>query len=117
MVHLDSDGTELLDRITVRPDVLGGKPVIRGLRIAVEHVLAMLAAGDTPETILREYRTLTSRRVCRLRTARSPDNRATGAARPSQPHHSAHLGSEKARSMNGPTDLPKIAIPVSCGSG
>ena len=46
---------DLLDRIVVCPGVLGGKPVIRGMRIAVEHVLAMLAAGDSPETILREY--------------------------------------------------------------
>jgi uncharacterized protein (DUF433 family) len=46
---------DLLDRIVVRPGVLGGKPVIRGMRIAVEHVLAMLAAGDSAETILREY--------------------------------------------------------------
>ena len=50
-----STDTELLERITVRADVFGGKPVIRGLRIAVEHVLAMLSAGDTVETILREY--------------------------------------------------------------
>ncbi|MXV79192.1 MAG: DUF433 domain-containing protein [Chloroflexi bacterium] len=46
---------DLLDRIVVRPGVLGGKPVIRGMRIAVEHVLAMLAAGDSAETILSEY--------------------------------------------------------------
>ena len=50
-----STDTELLARITVRAGVFGGKPVIRGMRIAVEHVLAMLSAGDTPETILREY--------------------------------------------------------------
>lgn len=49
---------ELLDRITVRPEVFGGKPIIRDMRIAVEHVLAMLAAGDTAATILREYRFL-----------------------------------------------------------
>ncbi len=47
--------SELLERITVRADVLGGKPIIRDMRIAVEHVLAMLAAGETQETILREY--------------------------------------------------------------
>ena len=47
--------TELLSRITVRPDVFGGKPIIRDMRIAVEHVLAMLAAGDPPEEVLREY--------------------------------------------------------------
>ena len=46
---------ELLDRITVREGVLGGKPIIRDMRIAVEHVLAMLAAGDSAETILEEY--------------------------------------------------------------
>lgn len=39
----------------MRADVLGGKPIIRDLRIAVEHVLGMLAAGDTTETILREH--------------------------------------------------------------
>ena len=50
-----NDKAELLDRITVRADVFGGKPIIRDMRIAVEHVLAMLAAGDTAETILQEY--------------------------------------------------------------
>lgn len=47
--------TELLNRIQVNPAIFGGKPIIRGLRIAVEHILGMLAAGDTPETILQEY--------------------------------------------------------------
>ena len=51
---------ELLSRITVRADVFGGKPIIRDMRIAVEHILAMLAAGDTPETILQEYQVLES---------------------------------------------------------
>ena len=51
--------TELLSRITVRPDVFGGKPIIRDMRIAVEHVLGMLAAGDTVATILHEYPDLT----------------------------------------------------------
>lgn len=46
---------DLLERITVRADVFGGKPVIRDMRIAVEHVLGMLAAGDTAETILQKY--------------------------------------------------------------
>ena len=39
----------------MRADVLGGKPIIRDMRIAVGHVLGMLAAGDTAQTILREY--------------------------------------------------------------
>lgn len=46
---------ELLNRIEVNPKIFGGKPIIRGLRIAVEHILGMLAAGDTPEKILQEY--------------------------------------------------------------
>lgn len=45
----------LLERITVNPAIFGGKPIIRGRRLAVEHVLAMLEAGDTPETILEGY--------------------------------------------------------------
>ena len=42
----------ILQRITVNPDIFGGKPIIRGSRLAVEHVLAILAAGETVETIL-----------------------------------------------------------------
>ncbi len=46
---------ELLNRITIRPDVFGGKPIIRDMRIAVEHVLANLAAGETVEGVLEDY--------------------------------------------------------------
>ena len=46
---------ELLERITVRPEIFGGKPIIRGMRFAVEHVLAKLAVGDTVDTILGDY--------------------------------------------------------------
>jgi uncharacterized protein (DUF433 family) len=46
---------DALKRITVDPAIFGGKPIIRGMRIAVEHVLAKLAAGDTPEQLLKEY--------------------------------------------------------------
>lgn len=46
---------QLLERITVNPKIFGGKPIIRGRRLAVEHVLGMLAAGDLPETILEGY--------------------------------------------------------------
>jgi uncharacterized protein (DUF433 family) len=49
------DETKLLERVTVNPKIFGGKPIIRGRRLAVEHVLGMLAAGDTPETILSGY--------------------------------------------------------------
>ena len=46
---------ELLQRITFNPKIFGGKPIVRGRRLAVEHVLAMLAAGDSVETILEGY--------------------------------------------------------------
>jgi uncharacterized protein (DUF433 family) len=49
------DETKLLERVTVNPKIFGGKPIIRGRRLAVEHVLGILAAGDTPETILSGY--------------------------------------------------------------
>ena len=49
------DDGKLLERITVVPGIFGGKPVIRGRRLAVEHVLRMLAAGDDVETILDGY--------------------------------------------------------------
>ena len=47
--------TTLLARITVNPKIFGGKPIIRGRRLAVEHILGMLAAGDSAETILEGY--------------------------------------------------------------
>ncbi|MSO82476.1 MAG: DUF433 domain-containing protein [Acidobacteria bacterium] len=45
----------LLARITVNPEVFGGKPIIRDRRLAIEHVLGMLAAGDSIDDLLREY--------------------------------------------------------------
>ena len=47
--------TDLLKRITARPDVFGGKPIIRDMRISVELVLSLLAQGVTPEAILDDY--------------------------------------------------------------
>lgn len=45
----------LIDRITVKPDVCGGEPSIRGMRITVSQVLEMLAGGMTPEQILEDF--------------------------------------------------------------
>jgi uncharacterized protein (DUF433 family) len=50
-----TDARHLLDRITVDPQIFGGKPIVRGRRLAVEHVLGMLAAGDSFETLLEGY--------------------------------------------------------------
>jgi uncharacterized protein (DUF433 family) len=53
MTHVQEDA--LLSRITVNPDIFGGKPIVRGRRLAVEHVLGMLASGDSVDDLLREY--------------------------------------------------------------
>ncbi|HSZ59923.1 MAG TPA: DUF433 domain-containing protein [Tepidisphaeraceae bacterium] len=43
------------DRITANPDVLGGKPVIRGTRMSVEFVVGLLAQGWSIDDVLAEY--------------------------------------------------------------
>lgn len=47
--------SELLSRITARPDVFGGKPIVRDMRISVELVLSLLSQGVTPKAILEDY--------------------------------------------------------------
>jgi len=49
----------LLERITLSPKVMAGKPVIRGTRLTVEYVLNLLAHGATCDEILQEYEGLT----------------------------------------------------------
>ena len=46
---------ELLKRITARPEVFGGKPIIRDLRLSVELILSLLCQGATPEELLDDY--------------------------------------------------------------
>ena len=46
---------ELLKRITARPDVFGGKPIIRDMRISVELILSLLAQGVPQSAILDDY--------------------------------------------------------------
>lgn len=45
----------LLERISVDPNICGGKPCIRGHRIWVSLILGLLADGMKPEEILAEY--------------------------------------------------------------
>jgi uncharacterized protein (DUF433 family) len=44
-----------LDRITLNPAVMSGKPCIRGMRITVGAIIGLLAGGRTREEILRLY--------------------------------------------------------------
>ena len=46
---------ELLDRIVIDPDILVGKPVIKGTRIPVHLIIELLANGMTTKEILKEY--------------------------------------------------------------
>ena len=46
---------QLLERITLNPKVMTGKPVIRGTRLTVEYILNLLAHGVTEAEILQEY--------------------------------------------------------------
>jgi uncharacterized protein (DUF433 family) len=65
--------TELLHRITYNPAIFGGKALVRGRRLAVEHVLSMLAAGDDERTLLAEFEWLEPEdiRACLLYAARA----------------------------------------------
>lgn len=45
----------LLQRITSNPDIFGGKPIVRGLRISVESVLSLLAQGVSHSELLEDY--------------------------------------------------------------
>lgn len=54
------DDIILLERITANPEIFNGKAIIRGHRIAVEHILGMLAAGSSQDEILAGYPILES---------------------------------------------------------
>lgn len=64
---------QLLERITLNPKVMVGKPVIRGTRLTVEYILNLLAHGATFEEILQEYDGLASQdlQACLLFAAQS----------------------------------------------
>ena len=46
---------ELLRRITVNPEVFGGKPTVRGMRISVELILSLLAQGEAAQALVDDY--------------------------------------------------------------
>lgn len=47
------------ERIEINPEIMGGKPVIRGTRLPVETILRKLGAGLTPEAIIADHPRLT----------------------------------------------------------
>ncbi len=69
-------GEIAMERITVNPKILGGKPIIRGTRIAVEFILELLASDVSEEEILQDYSHLTKEDIhsCLRYAARSCKN-------------------------------------------
>lgn len=51
-----SDAKEIYPGVTVNPRVMGGTPVLAGTRIPVGIIVGHLAAGDSIETVMAEYR-------------------------------------------------------------
>ena len=50
-----ADNGKLLERVTARPGVFGGKPIVRDMRITVELILSLLSQGATQEELLDDY--------------------------------------------------------------
>jgi len=49
------ENKELLSRITVNPEIMVGKPTIRGMRISVEQILLALANGISEQELLKDF--------------------------------------------------------------
>jgi len=69
---------QLLERITLNPKVMVGKPVIKGTRLTVEYILNLLAHGATVPEIFQEYQDLTPEDIqaCLLFATKSLANTA-----------------------------------------
>jgi uncharacterized protein (DUF433 family) len=69
---------QLLERITINPQVMAGKPVIKGTRLTAEYILNLLAHGASETEILQEYSGLTREDIqaCLLFATRSLENMA-----------------------------------------
>ena len=71
---------QLLERITLNPKVMVGKPVIKGTRLTVEYILNLLAHGATVGEVLEEYDGLTPEDIqaCLLFATRSLESTVFG---------------------------------------
>ena len=66
----------MIEQITANPNILGGKPIVRGTRISVEFILDLLASGVSEKEILEDYPHLTKKDIhaCLRYAARSCKN-------------------------------------------
>lgn len=73
---MQSHDFPLLERITINPDIMAGRPTIKGTRLTVEYILNLLGHGSTPEEILAEYQeqTLEDILACLLFAAKALEN-------------------------------------------
>ena len=69
---------KLLERITVNPKVMTGKPVIKGTRLTVEFILNLMAHGATNQEIITEYKGLKKEDIqaCILFASKTLENTA-----------------------------------------
>jgi uncharacterized protein (DUF433 family) len=69
---------KLLERISINPNVMAGKPVIRGTRLAVEFILNLMAHGATNQEIMAEYTQLSVEdlQACILFASKALENSA-----------------------------------------
>ena len=69
--------SDLLQRITLDPDVCNGRPSVRGKRITVQTILGFLSAGESRKAILEQYPSLEPEDIdaCLAFAARIMDNR------------------------------------------
>ena len=67
---------QLLERISLNPEIMTGKPVIKGTRLTIEYILNLRAHGATIADILHEYEGLTAEDIqaCLLFATRSLQN-------------------------------------------
>ena len=75
---------ELLERITLNPKIVAGKPIIQGTRLTVEYILNLLAHGATVEQVLVEYQGLKPEDIqaCFLFAAKSINDEQIIASKP-----------------------------------
>ncbi len=50
---------DLIKRIIIDPEIMAGKPVVKGTRLTVPHILGLLTQGISTEEILADYKNLT----------------------------------------------------------
>ncbi len=69
---------QLLERITINPKAMAGKPIVKGTRLTVEYIVNLLAHGATAEEILQEYEGLAQEDIqaCLLFAAQSLEGTA-----------------------------------------